>query len=59
MRYTPSMDEIDRRVRRFMLRLVAISMALGFPIGFAAGGLYVYHSIDQVVVLPMGPCFEV
>jgi len=52
------MDEIERRVRRSMLRVVAISVALGFLIGFAAGGLYVYHSIDQVVVVPMGPCFE-
>jgi len=52
------MDEINRRVRRSMLRLVAISMVLGFLIGFAAGGLYVYHTIDQVIVVPMGPCFK-
>ena len=53
------MDETDRRIRRSALKLIAISMALGFLLGFGAGAVVMYHSIDQVVVIPLQPGVEV
>jgi hypothetical protein len=53
------MDETDRRIRRSALKLVAISLALGFLLGFAAGAVVMYHSIDRVVVIPLQPGVEV
>jgi len=47
------MKDIDKRIRRSALRLIAISMALGFMIGFAVGALVMYSSIDQVIVIPL------
>ena len=49
------MDEIDKRVRRSALKLIASSLALGFMIGLAVGATMVYYSIDRVVVIPLEP----
>jgi hypothetical protein len=53
------MDETDRRIKRSTLKLIAISLALGFLLGFAAGAVVMYHSIDRVVVIPLEPGIEV
>ena len=58
-RYPCLMDEIDKRVRRSALKLIASSLALGFMIGLAVGAAIVYYSIDRVVVIPLEPGVKV
>ena len=58
-RYPCRMDEKDKRIRRSALKLIAISLALGFMIGLAIGATVVYYSIDRVVVIPLAPGVEV
>ena len=53
MRYTFHMKDLDKRVRRSALRMIALSIGLGFMIGFAVGALVMYHSIDQTIVIPL------
>ncbi|MCB1690006.1 MAG: hypothetical protein KDI33_16030 [Halioglobus sp.] len=53
------MDDIDKRIRRSALRLIAISIAVGFMLGFAVGAMVVYHSVDQVIVVPLTQGIEV
>ena len=53
------MDEIDKRIRRSALKLIAISLALGFMVGLAVVATVVYYSIDLVVVIPLAPGVEV
>lgn len=47
------MSDINKRVRRSALRLIAISMLMGFMIGFAVGAVVMYHSIDRTIVIPL------
>ena len=53
------MDESEKRIRRSALKLIAVSLSLGFLIGLAVGAAITYNSIERVVVVPLTPGVEV
>jgi hypothetical protein len=53
------MDETEKRIRRSALKLIAISMALGFLIGLGVGLTIAYNTIDRVVVVPLDQGIDV
>ena len=53
------MDEIDKRVRRSALKLVIISLSLGFLIGLGVGIAVAYCIIDRVVIVNIDEGIEV
>ena len=54
IRYTSTMDDFDKQVRRSALKLVAIGVAMGLLIGFVIGLTVAHHSIERTVVVPLG-----
>jgi hypothetical protein len=52
-------DDTDKRIRRSALKLVALSLAVGFMLGLAVGVTVAYNTIDRVLVIPLPEGVEV
>jgi ABC-type nitrate/sulfonate/bicarbonate transport system permease component len=48
------MDDLDKRIRRSAIKLVAVGVAIGFLIGLAVGATVAYNSIERTVIVPLG-----
>ena len=57
--YNAPMDEIDKQTRRSALKLVIISLSLGFLIGLGVGIAVAYRTIDRVVIVNIDEGIEV
>jgi ABC-type nitrate/sulfonate/bicarbonate transport system permease component len=53
MRYTSRMDDLDKRIRRSAIKLVAVGVVIGFLVGFAVGVTVNYYTIERTVVIPL------
>ena len=49
----------EKELRRARLKLVGISIFVGFLIGLGVGVAITYHSIERVVVVPLQPGIDV
>jgi ABC-type nitrate/sulfonate/bicarbonate transport system permease component len=46
-------EQLDKRIKRSALCLVAVSLALGFLLGLAVGYAIGWHTIERVTVVPL------
>jgi hypothetical protein len=54
MGYTSRMNELVKRIRRSALKLVAVSVLIGFLLGLAVGAKINYYSVERTVIVPLG-----
>jgi hypothetical protein len=53
MRYTRRISDLDKRIRRSAIRLVAVGVAIGFLIGLAVGATLASYSVERTVIVPL------
>ena len=53
------MDDLNKRVRREAIKLVAVGAAIGFLLGLGVGALVVDHFTERVVIIPLQPVMKV
>ncbi len=47
------MNDLDKRIRRSAIKLVAVGVAIGFLIGFVVGSIATYRNIERTMVIPL------
>jgi len=51
--YTLRVDDLDKRIKRNARKLVAVSVAIGFLLGFVVGAFVAQG--NRIVVIPLTP----
>jgi L-asparagine transporter-like permease len=52
-------EQLNKRLKRSAIRLIAVSMALGFLLGLGAGLLIADLTIERTVIVPLTKGVEV
>lgn len=47
------MDDLEKRVKRSALKLLAAGMAIGFLLGLVVGSTLNYYTIERTVIMPL------